>query len=124
VALGIAVALVACARTSPGPTVTVAVTTSAAVISTEAAAKQFAKARCEREAECNLREAKQYRHRSDCVTDTRETAFVDTGLGACNSGALTSRIDQCVADLQRQRCEDDMGSVTSLPECKRSMCSP
>jgi hypothetical protein len=117
---GSAAVICACAPTTPGPGTA---TTTAAVVTTDDAVTQLARARCEREAECNLQGNRLYRHRSDCVNDyRREPAAMK--LDACPHGVDKARLDMCVADLQRQRCEDDMGPVSSLPECARPACAP
>jgi hypothetical protein len=99
--------------------------TTGAVLMKDDAVVQIAKARCEREAECNIFDSQSYSNKKECVTEyqtsTRRRAGMD--LDTCPHGVDKARLDKCVAALRDERCEQHMGQVVDMSECSRSMCA-
>ena len=118
VALGLTLVLGACSRDagmSSGMT-----TTTGATVARNDAISRVVKARCEREAECNLFGSGNQR---ECMNEYVQRPTT-TRLGACPHGIDNGRLNMCLADLERQQCQEEMGPISDFAHCTRSMCAP
>jgi hypothetical protein len=100
--------------------------TTGAVLAKDDAVLRIARARCEREAQCNLFGTQSYSNKKECIeeyqTSTRRRAGMD--LDRCPHGVDNRQLDKCIAALQGEVCEEHMERVIDMSECSHSMCAP
>ncbi len=115
-ALAVSAFVAACAADS-GLHSSVATTTGATVYG--GPALDIAKARCHRAAECNRIEG-MYGDKDQCMS--RETDAAHVAVVTCTEGVDSRRLDDCLASLESQACDADMGPIDAMPGCS-SFCS-
>jgi hypothetical protein len=117
-----ALALTACAQESDRPVATTHTTSVA--ISVDNAATQLAKARCERQAECNNIGNGPFDTQAECAHAMRERAQTSLNRVPCSAGIDQPELDKCVAVLRDEMCLSHLGPVESLVECSaKKLCA-
>lgn len=92
--------------------------TTGATVSNDSAVLQVAQARCRRAAECNhIGNGMRFASERQCID-----AYLDVGadltiLRTCPAGVDRARLDRCVATLQDQHCDANLGPLTAMPDC-------
>jgi hypothetical protein len=120
--LGVAAVIGGCeTETTPPPSVAGLTSAEVVAVNADTAAQRIAKARCQRAAECNRTgRGQMYVDQQECRDEERTLAAAVAR--ACPGGVSKGKVDDCVANLENQYCDADMGPVTAMPEC-RSYCA-
>jgi hypothetical protein len=93
--------------------------TTGAAISRGDAVLALAKARCQRDAECNnLRTDAFTSSRQDCVRLVRDDEERDLSEVPCRAGINRAQADNCIEMLQAEECSTHMGRIEAILECR------
>jgi hypothetical protein len=99
--------------------------TTGATVSVDDAVGQLAKARCERDAQCNSLASDAFSaSRGECVRFVREDEERQLNQATCR-GVKKAQADKCIEILRGEECQAHMGRIETMLECAAlQLCAP
>lgn len=108
---------VACNRSEERPAE--ATTTSAARVPGKDAGRRIATARCDRLVACNqIGTDKKFASRDACMSEMQHDSTAALRDEDCPRGVAQPELDNCLADIRNERCDNVFDAVDRLATCR------
>lgn len=81
----------------------------------------IAAARCAHQLKCgNIGQGKEYATEQDCSTKLSEDKYDDLAREECPGGIVREELDECLAEIKNQNCDNVADSIERLAACRES----
>lgn len=121
-----AVALFACNKDRERTSTTTTTGASVGHVANGTAIERIVAARCEREASCkNVGHDKRFETQATCTAKVRGDMREDLSAKDCPGGIDQKELDECLAAIRKEDCNNPIEMIERLAECRTSdMCLP
>jgi hypothetical protein len=121
----VAVAVAACGHEYSESSTTTTTAAAQTALPYQQAIDRIAGARCQRELRCdNVGANKHYVSFDGCTTQLRGEGMNELTTTECPRGLDTFQVNKCVADIQAERCENLLDTISRVSSCRTgSLCA-
>jgi hypothetical protein len=90
-------------------------------VSPQAAVQSIVQSRCSREARCNnIGADRKYSSMTECTSKLTEKRSDDMNLSDCPRGISQKELDECLAEIRNEDCNNPLDSLGRLAACRSS----
>ena len=115
-ACAVGLVAVACQQ---GTAVGTATTTALGIVDNTQAINLIAYSRCNRDEECqSIGPRKSWESFDACLRETTRNTRATLGADRCPQGVLADRMDECLRDIAKRRCDRPLDSLETIASCR------